>query len=201
MRTTFAALFVAAILSSTAATAAEKKVRIGLSMATLKEERWQHDRDAFVARAKELGAEVVVQSANSNDALQISQAENLLTQGVDVLVVIPQNGVSAAKIVEAAHKAGKKVLAYDRLINNSDVDLYVSFDNFEIGRMQAKYLLDHAPKGNYVLLGGAPTDNNAHLYHDGQMDVLKPAIARGDVKIVAELWAKDWQPSEAMKHV
>src|SRR6185295_19185093 len=84
------------------------RIRIGLSMDTLKEERWQHDRDLFVERAKELGAEVLVQSANSNDNLQISQSENLLTQGIDVLVVVPHNGVTAATIVAAAHKAGKK---------------------------------------------------------------------------------------------
>src|SRR5687768_15220730 len=88
---------------------ADKKIKIGLSMDTLKEERWQRDRDLFVAKAKELGAEVAVQAANSNDALQISQSENLLTQGVDVLVVVPHNGVAAAAIVTAAHKVGTKV--------------------------------------------------------------------------------------------
>jgi D-xylose transport system substrate-binding protein len=180
--------------------AAVKKIKIGLSMDTLKEERWQRDRDLFIARAKELGAEVLVQAANGNDSLQNSQAENLLTQGVDILVVVPHNGVTSAAIVTAAHKAGKKVIAYDRLIRNSDVDLYVSFDNYEIGKMQASYLLQKAPKGNYIVIGGAPTDNNAHLYHDGQMEVLKPAVARGDIKIVADQWAKDWQPSEALKH-
>src|ERR1700749_3459545 len=84
---------------------ADKKtgtVRIGLSMDTLKEERWQRDRDLFVARAKELGAEVLVQSANGDDKAQVQQSENLLTQGVDVLVVIPHNGEVAATIVESA---------------------------------------------------------------------------------------------------
>src|SRR4051812_45315596 len=114
------------------------RVKIGLSMDTLKEERWQRDRDIFTARARELGAEVLVQAANSDDALQNSQAENLLTQGVDVLVVVPHNGKSAATIVESAHKAGVKVIAYDRLITDSDVDLYVSFDNVKVGEMQAQ---------------------------------------------------------------
>src|SRR4051812_34706329 len=100
-----------------------KKIKIGISMDTLKEERWQRDRDLFVARAKALGADVAVQAANGDDALQISQAENLLTEGIDLLVVVPHNGVAAATIVNAAHKLGKKVIAYDRLIENSDVDL------------------------------------------------------------------------------
>lgn len=195
-------LMVCAALTGFSASAAEtgKKIKIGFSMDTLKEERWQKDRDFFVQRAKELGAEVLVQAANGNDNLQNSQAENLLTQGVDVLVVAPHNSVTAAAIVNAAHKAGKKVISYDRLIRNSDVDLYLSFDNVEVGRMQASYLLKKAPKGNYVLIGGAPTDNNAKMFREGQMEVLKPAIAKGDIKIVADQWAREWQASEALKH-
>jgi D-xylose transport system substrate-binding protein len=174
-------------------------IRIGFSMDTLKEERWQRDRDLFVARAKELGAEVLVQSANSDDAVQLQQAENLLSQGVDVLVVVPHNAEVAASIVEAAKRQRVPVISYDRLIRNSDVDLYISFDNVKVGELQAQYLLDRAPKGNYVLIGGAPTDNNALLFREGQMKVLQPAIDRGDVKKVADQWARDWQPSEALK--
>jgi D-xylose transport system substrate-binding protein len=174
-------------------------IRIGLSMDTLKEERWQRDRDLIVAKAKALGAEVLVQAANGNDALQNSQAENLLTQGVDVLIVVPHNGVTAASIVASAHRAGKKVIAYDRLIQNSDVDLYVSFDNLEIGRLQGEYIAKKV-KGNVIWLGGAPTDPNAKMLRDGQMAALKPAIDRGDIKLVTEQWARDWQASEALKH-
>jgi D-xylose transport system substrate-binding protein len=181
----------------------EKKtgtVRIGFSMDTLKEERWAHDRDFFVARAKELGAETLVQAANGDDALQTQQAENLLTQGVDVLVVVPHNGEVAASIVDSAKRQGVPVISYDRLIRNSDVDLYISFDNIKVGEMQARYLLERAPKGNYVLIGGSPTDNNAKQFREGQMKALQPAIDRGDIKIVADQWAREWQASEALKH-
>ena len=175
-------------------------IRIGLSMDTLKEERWQHDRDLFLARAKELGAEVDVQAANGDDRTQIQQAANLLTQGVDVLVVVPHNSEVAASIVEAAKRQCVPVVSYDRLIRNSDVDLYVSFDNVKVGEMQAKYLLDRAPRGNYVLIGGSPTDNNALLFRQGQMNLIKPAIDRGDIRVVSDQWAKEWQASEALKH-
>jgi D-xylose transport system substrate-binding protein len=175
-------------------------VRIGFSMDSLQLERWQRDRDLFVARAKELGAEVLVQSADGNDAVQVRQAENLLTQGVDVLVVVPHNGEIAASIVESAKRQQIPVLAYDRIIRNSDVDFYISFDNFKVGQLQAQYLADRAPKGNYILIGGSPTDNNAHLVRDGQMSVLKPAADRGDIKIVGDQWAKDWSPNEALRH-
>jgi D-xylose transport system substrate-binding protein len=175
-------------------------LRIGLSMDTLKEERWQRDRDFFVERAKELGAEVLVQSADSDDKVQTQQAENLLTQGVSVLVVIPHNGEVAASIVEASQRQNVPVISYDRLIRNSTPDLYISFDNEKVGELQARYLISRASKGNYVLIGGAPTDNNATLFRKGQMNVLKPAIDRGDITIVADQWARDWLASEALRH-
>ncbi len=174
-------------------------VRIGLSMDTLKEERWQRDRDLFVARAKELGAEVSVLSANGDDRVQIQQAESLLTQGVNVLVVIPHNGEVAASIVQSAKARGVPVVSYDRLIRSSEPALYISFDNEKVGEMQARYLLERAPRGNYVLIGGAPTDNNALLFRKGQMNVIGPARDRGDIQIVSDQWAKDWLASEALR--
>jgi D-xylose transport system substrate-binding protein len=178
---------------------AEAKLTIGLSLDTLKEERWQRDRDLFVAECEKQGARVLVQAANNNATLQNSQAENLLTQGVSVLVVVPNNAKTAATIVESAHKSGVPVIAYDRLILDSDLDVYVSFDAVRVGEQQADYLVKRRPKGNYVLIGGSPTDNNAHLVRDGQMNVLKPLVDKGDIKIVTEQWAKDWQPVEALK--
>lgn len=175
-------------------------VKIGFSMDTLKEERWQRDKELVEQRAKELGAELSVLVANGDDNVQTKQADNLLTQGVDVLIVAPHDGVVAASIVEAAKKQGVPVISYDRLIRNSDVDLYVSHQVVKIGEMQAKYLLDRVPKGNYLLIGGSPTDNNAKLLHDGQMNILKPALDRGDIKIVADQYSKEWLASEAMKN-
>jgi D-xylose transport system substrate-binding protein len=203
--TIFASLGIACVQSPQESGANGKpksgRIRIGLSMDTLKEERWQRDRDLFVAHAEKLGAEVLVQAANSDDKVQTQQAENLLTQGVDVLVVIPHNGEVAASIVESAKRQNVPVIAYDRLIRNSQLDLYISFDAVKIGQMQGQYLVEHAPKGNYVLIGGAPTDNNAVLLRQGQMQALKPAIDRGDIKVIADQWARDWLASEALRHM
>ena len=136
--------------SNTGTTRAKKgpndPVKIGFSMDTLKEERWQRDKDLIEKRAKELGVEVNVQVANGDDNLQIKQAENLLTQGVDVLIVAPHNGEIAASIVEAAHRQGVPVISYERLIKKSEVDLYISHQGVKMGEMQAKYLLDHVSK-------------------------------------------------------
>src|SRR5437667_1700836 len=174
-------------------------VRIGFSMDTLKEERWQRDKQLVEQRCKEAGADCEGQVANGDDAVQTKQCDNLLTKGVDVLIVAPHNGQIAASIVEAAHKQGVPVISYDRLIRNADVDLYVSHQVVKIGEMQAGYALKYAPKGNYVLIGGSQTDNNAGLLVQGQMNVLQPAVDRGDIKIVTTQYAREWLASEALR--
>jgi D-xylose transport system substrate-binding protein len=179
--------------------AAGEPITIGFSMDTLKEERWQRDRDLLVKWAEEHGAKVLVQAANGNDALQNSQAENLLTQGVDVLIVVAHNAETAATIVDSAHRAGVPVIAYDRLIRNADVDLYVSFDAVRIGELQGQYAVQRVPKGNYVLIGGAPSDNNALLLREGQLKPIKPLVGKKDITIVSDQFAKDWQAIEALK--
>ena len=174
-------------------------VRIGFSMDTLKEERWQRDKALVEQRAKEIGAVLDVQVANGDDAVQTRQADNMLTKGVDVLIVAPHNGEIAASIVEAAHRRGVPVIAYDRLIRNSDVDLYISHQVERMGEMQAEYALKAKPKGNYVLIGGSPTDFNAILLRRGQERILKPAIDRGDIKIISQQFAREWKAEEALR--
>ncbi|MCY9656429.1 D-xylose ABC transporter substrate-binding protein [Paenibacillus chondroitinus] len=192
----------AASPSQTAAGAKNSgKIVIGMSMDTLKEERWQKDRDIFTEKVKELGGEVKALAANGDDATQMSQAEQLISQGVNVLVVIPHNAEATAQIVEKAHKEGIKVISYDRLIKNSDVDYYISFDNVRVGEMQAKAVTDKVGKGNFVYIGGADTDNNAHMFKEGAMKILNPLKEKGDIKIVYDQFSKDWKPEEALKNM
>jgi len=179
----------------------EGSIKIGFSLDTLQEERWQKDRDLFKAAAEKLGATVEVLAANSDDAKQIAQAESLISQGVDVLVVVPHNAEATAAIVEKAHEAGIKVLAYDRLIKNSDVDLYVSFDNERVGEMQAEAIVAQVPKGKYVYIGGSEADNNAHLFKKGAMNILQPYIDKGDIQVVYDQWSKDWNPAAALSNM
>jgi D-xylose transport system substrate-binding protein len=176
---------------------------IGLSLDTLKEARWQADRDFFVKRATDLGAKVEVQSANGDDNQQIRDVESLLTSGAKVLVIVPHDGVAMARAVEMAHKVGVPVISYDRLIQNSDLDLYLSFDNVKVGEQQAQFIVSQLPqgKGRIVRVYGSPTDNNAKLFKQGQDNVLKPLIAKGDIKVVREDWAEDWKPENAKRIV
>ena len=173
-------------------------LKIGLSVSDLTLERWQHDRDIFVNKAEELGAEVIVQSANGNSADQLSQIQNMLTQNIDVLVIIAVDSDALSPVVEEAKKQGVKVLAYDRLINNAEIDAYVSFDNVRVGELQAEYLVNEVPEGKYFLLGGDPADNNAHMFREGQMNILQPHIDSGAIEVVGDQWADGWSAENAM---
>ncbi len=175
------------------------KPAVGFLLGTLREDRWIRDRDFFVAEAQRLGADVIAQSANNDDATQLAQAEDLLKRGIDVLVIVPTSAQAALAVVEAAHKKNVPVVAYERMILQSDVDMYVATDAIEIGELQAKYLVDRAPRGNSVIIGGAPNDNNSRLLREGQMRVLKPYIDQGAIRIVGDEDAADWKPEEASR--
>ena len=175
-------------------------LRIGLSMDTLEEERWQRDRDIFVQHAQSLGAEVMVLSASSDDTQQIKDIDALITKQVDVIVIVPHDGAAMAKGVAMAKQAGIPCIAYDRLITNADLDLYITFDNVRVGELQAQYLVDQIKKpAKIVRIYGAKTDNNALLFKQGQDNILQPYIDRGEITVVHEDWAADWNPENAKK--
>ncbi|MFA9488060.1 MULTISPECIES: D-xylose ABC transporter substrate-binding protein [unclassified Mannheimia] len=176
-----------------------KDLKIGMSIDDLRLERWQKDRDIFVNKAESLGAKVFVQSANGDATAQISQIENMLNKDIDVLVIIPFNGEVLSNVIAEAKKDGVKVLAYDRLINNADIDFYVSFDNEKVGELQAKSIIEKKPEGNYFLMGGSPVDNNAKLFRKGQMKVLQPLIDSGKIKVVGDQWVDSWLAEKALQ--
>src|SRR5258706_1856982 len=178
------------------ATGQSKPVRIGVLMDNLKFERWQRDSEALQKRAHEVGAKITIQDAAGSDETQAQQAQQLLDQGIDVLVLVPHDAEKAAAIVDSAKKKGVPVICYDRLVKNSAPTLYISFDNVKVGEMQARAMLNAAHKGGFLLIGGAPTDNNAHQFREGQMNVLKPAVDKGEVTIIADPWAKNWSRAE-----
>jgi D-xylose transport system substrate-binding protein len=189
--------------SSATASTADRKLRIGLSLDTLKEARWQADRDEFVKAASDLGAEVFVQSANSNDTKQMQDVESLLSRGVDVLVIVPHDGKAMGRAVDVAAENGVPVISYDRLITNTGkLDAYISFDNVKVGEMQAQFLAQKIPAGGklrIVRIYGSPTDNNARLFKQGQDNVLEPLIKAGRIEVLHEDWAADWRPENAKK--
>jgi D-xylose transport system substrate-binding protein len=195
------ALALVIALAATAFASKDKPV-IGLSLDTLKEERWQRDRDTFIAEAQKLGATVIVQSANSDDTRQVRDVESLISRGVDVLVIVPHNGEAMGRAVKSAIEAKIPVIAYDRLIKNAPIDYYLSFDNVKVGEAQAAYAAARFPKdrkARIVRLYGAPTDNNAKMFKQGQDNILLPLIAAGKVEVLHEDWAQDWKPENGKK--
>jgi D-xylose transport system substrate-binding protein len=195
-------LFFAFLGLTASAFAAKDAPVIGLSLDTLKEERWQRDRDTFIAEAKKLGATVIVQSANSDDTRQVRDVESLISRKVDVLVIVPHNGAAMTRAVKSANEAKIPVIAYDRLILNANIDYYLTFDNVKVGEAQASYAVARLPKdrtSRIVRIYGAPTDNNAKLFKQGQDNVLNPLIKAGKIQVVHEDWALDWKPENAKK--
>jgi D-xylose transport system substrate-binding protein len=181
--------------------AGDKKIKIGFAMATLQEERWVRDKDAFEAHCKELKVDCVVTVADNKSEKQSNDVENLLTQGVNVLVIAPQDATQAAQMVDAAKAKGVPVISYDRLINSDKIDVYISHQVPVIGKKIAEYALAKVPKGNYIMVYGASTDNNAVIMRQEMEKVLKPSIDKGDIKIVQDQYTPDWKPENAMKNV
>lgn len=178
-----------------------KKVKIGFAMDTVKEERWQRDQEAFKAHCVKMNVECVVTVANNSAERQANDVDNLLTQGVDVLVIAPHDATQAASMVDKAKAKGIPVISYDRLINSDKIDVYISHQVPVIGKKIAEYALAKVPKGNYVMVYGASTDNNAVIMRKEQEGILKASIDKGDIKVVADQYTTDWKPEEALKTV
>src|SRR5690625_4638300 len=121
----------------------------------------------------------------------------MLSQRIDVWVIIANNSDTLSPVFDQAKDEGIPVVAYDRLINNTDVDVYIFFDNERVGEVQAKFLTEQVPTGKYFLLGGAPTDNHAQMFRDGQMNILDPFIDQGDIEVVGDQWANGWSAEAA----
>ena len=167
----------------------EDRIRIGLSFDTFVLERWQRDRDAFVARASELGAEVNVQNANGDVEEQIAQIEYLIEKDVDVIAVIAVDSRGLSDVVAKAKREGIRVIAYDRLLTDAGVDLYISFDNERIGQMMAECIAANTPAGGKVfMMCGSPEDNNVSLVEKGFYSVMD----KTDLEIVGTAYADNW---------
>jgi D-xylose transport system substrate-binding protein len=196
--------------ADTAAPAAGAKPKIGLSFSDYATERWKIEADNMTKLFNDKGYDVIVAEANHDVKLQNDQIDNMVSQGVKGLVVIAEDGDAAVTSVDKAAKAGVKVLAYDRLIKTPNIAGYITFDNTEVGRQEALGVMtalgipgsttwtkDNPAK--IVLSGGSPTDNNAHLVRNGQMEVIQPYIDQGIIKIVADQWVENWDPTNAEK--
>lgn len=171
---------------------AQEKGTIGIAMPTKSSARWISDGESMVAEFEKAGYATDLQYAEDDIPNQLAQIENMVTKGVDVLVIAAIDGTTLSNVLENAHFAGIKTIAYDRLIRDSEyVDYYATFDNFKVGVQQATSLVNGLKERfgdgpyNVELFGGSPDDNNAYFFYDGAMSVLQPLIDAGTVNIAS----------------
>ncbi len=198
MRRTFLAAAVVAAAFGTSAVA--QNLTVGVSWSNFQEERWKTDEAAIKAALEAGGAAYVSADAQSSPAKQLSDVESLIAQGVDALIILAQDAQAIGPAVQAAADEGIPVVGYDRLIDDSRA-FYLTFDNVEVGRMQARAVLAAQPSGKYVMIKGSPTDPNADFLRGGQQEVLQAAIDSGAIEIVAEAYTDGWLPANAQRNM
>ncbi len=172
-------------------------VKIGLSVHSLIDPRWQRDVDEFRERFSKAGTTLLFENASSGPARQVQQCEKMMKEGAQVVLVIPQDAAAAAPIVEMGNTRKIPVIAYDRMILNCDLPLYIAYDTAKIGEMIARYALQHAPRGQYIAIDGDQNDHNAVLLREARKRVLGPAVQSGQVEVAFENWTESWRSSRA----
>ena len=166
-----------------------KKIQIGFSLDSLVIERWQRDRDVFVSKAQELGAEVNVQNANGDLNTQIAQIEYFIQKEVDVIVVVTNDSTGLSDTIKKVKDSGIAVIAYDRLIMDAPIDLYISFDNERVGSLMAESLSDRlGGKGRILMICGPLEDHNVELVMKGFHQVIDGT----GIEIVQVDYAPNW---------
>jgi D-xylose transport system substrate-binding protein len=193
-------MLAAVLAAGLTAPALAQDITVGVSWSNFQEERWKTDEAAIKAALEAAGAAYVSADAQSSSAKQLSDIESLIAQGVDALIILAQDAQAIGPAVQAADDEGIPVVGYDRLIEDPRA-FYLTFDNVEVGRMQARAVLEAQPTGNYVMIKGSPTDPNADFLRGGQQEVLQSAIDSGAITIVAEAYTDGWLPANAQRNM
>lgn len=189
-----------AVLFALFSLAFAQDITVGVSWSNFQEERWQTDEAAIRQALEELGATYISADAQSSPEKQLADIESLITRGADVLIILAQDNEAILPAIARAEAEGIPVVGYDRLIEAPGV-FYITFDNVEVGRVQAREVFKVQPTGNYVFIKGSPTDPNADFLHAGQLEVLQDAIDRGDITVVGEQYTDGWLPENAQRNM
>ncbi|HKE17185.1 MAG TPA: D-xylose ABC transporter substrate-binding protein [Kofleriaceae bacterium] len=199
MSRVLSALLLVAVLGGYRAAYAQSVV-VGVSWSNFQEERWKRDEAAMKAAIEKAGGKYISADAQGSNEKQSSDIENLITRGAKVLIVLAWDADAVLPAVKKARAEGIPVIAYDRLIQDKDV-FYITFDNVEVGRMQARGVFAKKPSGNYVFIKGSPTDPNADFLRKGQEEVVGGAIKAGKIKVVGEQYTEGWSPEVAQRNM
>lgn len=192
-----AAVAMAATISGTAYA---QDITVGVSWSNFQEERWKTDEAAIKSALEAAGAQYISADAQSSSSKQLSDVESLIARGATALIILAQDSSAIGPAIDAADNEGIPVVGYDRLIDDSRA-FYLTFDNVEVGRMQARAVLAAQPKGNYVMIKGSPTDPNADFLRGGQQEIIQAAVDSGDIKIVGEAYTDGWLPANAQRNM
>jgi D-xylose transport system substrate-binding protein len=173
---------------------------VGVSWSNFQEERWKTDEAAIKAQLEKAGAKYISADAAGSPEKQLGDIDGLIAKGAKVLIVLAMDKDAILPAVNKANKQKIPVVAYDRLIEAPGV-FYITFDNKEVGRMQARAVFAAQPKGNYVMIKGSPTDPNANFLREGQQEIIDAAVKKGDIKIVGDEYTEGWKPEVAQKNM
>lgn len=182
---------------------ASEEVTVGLSLPTLREASWQFAYDVMQDYAKEIGVPMLAQAADADQAQQTRQVEDLLTKGIDVLIIGPHDGTASGVIADKCEEEGVPIVCYDRIITNSEkVDYYVAINPRRLGEIQGQYIVDNAKPGDIMLFGGSPDDSNSINYFEGAMDKIRPKIEDGTFRVIGgdayeQCVTENWLPEKA----
>ncbi len=193
-------LIAVALLVVASGPALAKSLTVGVSWSNFQEERWKTDEAAIKNQLKKLGAKYISADAQADSTKQIADVENLISRGCDALIILAYDADAISPAISRAKAEGIPVVGYDRLIEDAYA-FYLTFDNKEVGRMQAREVFKVKPEGNYVFIKGSPTDPNADFLHEGQLEVLKKAMDAGKIKNVGEQYTEGWKPEVAQKNM
>ncbi|OUR75932.1 D-xylose ABC transporter substrate-binding protein [Alphaproteobacteria bacterium 46_93_T64] len=191
---------VAALATVIASSAMAGELIVGVSWSNFQEERWKTDEAAIKSALDAAGAKYISADAQSSSAKQLSDVESLIARGANALIILAQDAAAIGPAVSAASDEGIPVVGYDRLIEDPRA-FYLTFDNVEVGRMQARAVLAAMPNGNYVMIKGSPTDPNADFLRGGQQEIIQSAVDSGKIKIVAEAYTDGWLPANAQRNM
>ena len=190
----------AALLFTVTCAAVAKDIVVGVSWSNFQEERWKRDEAAMKDALEKAGVKYISADAQGSNEKQLADVESLITRGANALIILAYDADAVLPAVQKAKAEHIPVVAYDRLIQDKDV-LYITFDNVEVGRMQAREVQKVRPTGNYVFIKGAATDPNADFLHGGQLEVLNAAFKAGKIKVVGEQYTDGWAPENAQKNM
>jgi len=200
MMKAYSGLAALVVATSLAGGVLAQDVTVGVSWSNFQEERWKTDEAAIKTALEAAGAKYISADAQSNSSKQLADIESLIASGANALIVLAQDAAAVGPAVDAAANEGIPVIAYDRLIEDPRA-FYLTFDNVEVGRMQARAVLEQAPEGNYVMIKGSSTDANADFLRGGQQEVLQEAIDAGSITIVGEAYTDGWLPANAQRNM